>query len=63
MSEIKAYSYEYVGEYVYLRIPRCLLVFTKAAWIRGIRQGKHFKRHGGIKLKPKIGKEKTKQMD
>jgi uncharacterized C2H2 Zn-finger protein len=48
---LPANSYEYKDRWVLLRVPRCLLVFTKNEWIRAIRRGKSWRRHGGEKLR------------
>jgi hypothetical protein len=35
--------------YVLVRVPKCLLVFTKAQWVDAMRRGKSFSRYGGEK--------------
>jgi hypothetical protein len=38
------YSFSEDGAYILLKVPRCLLVFTRAQWVEAIRRGKSWKR-------------------
>jgi len=52
MSQMPLNSYEIKLEakLVFVRVPRSLLVFTLAEWIRALKRGKRYRRHGGEKL-------------
>jgi len=49
---VNSYEYRDGGKYIVVKVPRCVLVFTKSQWIDAIKRGKIWRRHGGESLKP-----------
>ena len=47
---VNAYEYRDGGKYIVVKVPRCVLVFTRNQWIDAIKRGKILRRHGGEKL-------------
>lgn len=48
-----ANGYTMDPEYTYLKVPRCLLVFTRSEWVRAIKRGKYHKRQMSHKNRAK----------
>ena len=37
---INSYVYSKGGDFILVKVPRCLLVFTKGEWLKALRRGK-----------------------
>ncbi len=56
--KVNSYEYRNEGEYVVVKIPRCVLVFTRAQWINAIKRGRGWRRYGAEKMTKQGGHEK-----
>ena len=57
---INSYVYSKGGDFILVKVPRCLLVFTKSEWIKALRRGKSTLRaHAHAKRRRTHGSERS----
>ena len=60
---VNSYEYAKGGEWIYVHVPRCLLVFTRDEWIGAIKRGKSVIRNRKLWAREARRKEKAHGQD